>query len=185
MKILVSRIPSEGIQQTLTEKEGWVKEIVLQATQNRFLSDQPIRGSLSVSETAKNISVKGEIHFSILATCDRCLKDYEIPMDIFFDRVLSPLFESKRQKTMEKELDIELTEEDIGFSYYEGEEIDLKPIIQEQIVLAQPMRYLCKKECKGLCPTCGIDRNLKECSCEKVSFEKSPFSVLKKKSFKN
>lgn len=28
------------------------------------------------------------------------------------------------------------------------------------------MTYLCKEDCKGLCPHCGADRNVTECDCE-------------------
>ena len=43
--------------------------------------------------------------------------------------------------------------------------IDLEPIIQEAIVLAEPMRVLCKPDCRGLCPRCGKDLNEGPCEC--------------------
>ncbi len=181
MKILVSRIPKKGIQQILNEKEGWVRELVVQATQGRYPKDDPITGNLSISETMDNVTVKGEIHFSMNVFCDRCLKEYSFPIDCVFDRLLTPLFESKRQRAIEASMDVEVTEEDLGFSYYEGEEIDITAILREQIILTQPMGYLCRESCNGLCPHCGINRNEKSCTCQSVSFDKSPFAVLKKK----
>lgn len=181
MKILVSRIPKKGIKQILNESEGWVRELVLQSTQSRYQLGDPITGNLSISETLDNVTVKGEIHFSMLATCDRCLKEYPFPINCIFDRLLTPLFESKRQKGIEESMNVEVTEEDLGFSYYEGEEIDIAAILYEQIILSQPMRYFCREECKGLCPHCGINRNEESCKCKNVLMEENPFSILKEK----
>lgn len=185
MKILVSRIPKKGIKQLLNESEGWVRELVLQSTQSRYQSGDPITGNLSISETLNNVTVKGEIHFSMVATCDRCLKEYPFPIDCVFDRLLTPLFESKRQKAIEESLNVEVTEEDLGFSYYEGEEIDISAILNEQIILSQPMRYLCREDCKGLCPHCAINRNEKACKCEDTLIEENPFSILKQVRWKS
>jgi uncharacterized protein len=37
--------------------------------------------------------------------------------------------------------------------------------VNEQILLAVPARMLCREDCKGICPDCGIDRNTGECNC--------------------
>ena len=49
---------------------------------------------------------------------------------------------------------------------YDGEKIDLEPLVREQFVLAIPYAPLCSETCKGLCQQCGIDRNSATCSCE-------------------
>ena len=62
----------------------------------------------------------------------------------------------------------ELEEEDLDLSFYEGEEIDLSPLVQEQIILALPTRPLCRESCKGLCPQCGVNLNVQTCTCATV-----------------
>lgn len=58
----------------------------------------------------------------------------------------------------------ESTEEDaICFS---GDVIDIGDLAVNGFLMNSPARYLCKEDCKGLCPVCGINRNEKECSCE-------------------
>lgn len=61
----------------------------------------------------------------------------------------------------------EVREEDLDVFAYDGEKIDLEPLLREQFVLAVPYAPLCKEDCKGLCPQCGIDRNTGTCTCEK------------------
>ena len=44
---------------------------------------------------------------------------------------------------------------------------DLDGLVTEDIYLALPPRFLCKEDCKGLCPYCGKDLNEGECGCKK------------------
>jgi len=37
---------------------------------------------------------------------------------------------------------------------------------KNQIILEFPERFHCKDDCKGLCPVCGCNLNLKQCDCE-------------------
>lgn len=46
-----------------------------------------------------------------------------------------------------------------------GDQLDLAPMVGEVIVLDAPASPLCRPDCKGLCPTCGIDRNTESCTC--------------------
>ena len=43
--------------------------------------------------------------------------------------------------------------------------LDLAPEIRDDMLLSQPMHVLCRPDCKGLCPTCGINRNREQCDC--------------------
>jgi len=59
----------------------------------------------------------------------------------------------------------ELHTEDLSLSFYSGDEVDLAPLVGEQAILALPTRAVCREDCKGLCPTCGANRNTDPCSC--------------------
>ena len=59
----------------------------------------------------------------------------------------------------------ELTEEDLSFSFYEGDEVNLAPLVRETLLLALPTKPLCREDCRGLCPRCGANRNGAECGC--------------------
>ena len=58
-----------------------------------------------------------------------------------------------------------LEEDDFGVIRVVGDEVDTEPLVAEQVLLALPMKPLCKAECAGLCPTCGADRNVEPCQC--------------------
>ncbi len=52
---------------------------------------------------------------------------------------------------------------------FQGPEIDLAPCIWEELVFAQPSRFLCEEDCKGMCPGCGINLNTGACTCTDTS----------------
>ena len=47
-----------------------------------------------------------------------------------------------------------------------GEQLDLRPVVRELVLLDAPSTPLCRPDCAGLCPTCGADRNSQTCQCE-------------------
>lgn len=59
-----------------------------------------------------------------------------------------------------------------------GYEIDLAPAVQEALLLELPIRFLCREDCKGLCPVCGKNRNTDQCTCQEGVTKPNPFSAL-------
>lgn len=47
----------------------------------------------------------------------------------------------------------------------ENDQIDLAPLVHDAILLDLPLAPLCREDCRGLCPYCGIDRNEASCDC--------------------
>ncbi|MBL0939699.1 MAG: DUF177 domain-containing protein [Gemmatimonadaceae bacterium] len=59
----------------------------------------------------------------------------------------------------------EADEDDVVLIPAGERELDLRPAIREEWLLAVPAFAVCRTECKGLCPTCGVDRNTGDCTC--------------------
>jgi uncharacterized protein len=62
-----------------------------------------------------------------------------------------------------EEVSISQAETEIG--YYQGEGLELEDALREQVLLAVPLKAVCRPECKGLCPQCGQNLNEGSCSC--------------------
>ena len=45
------------------------------------------------------------------------------------------------------------------------DELDLWPMAREAVLLELPLAPLCRHDCQGLCPRCGVDRNAEVCGC--------------------
>ena len=44
--------------------------------------------------------------------------------------------------------------------------LNLDELVEEDVNLALPTKYLCNDECKGLCPMCGRNLNEGQCDCK-------------------
>ncbi len=64
-----------------------------------------------------------------------------------------------------RELCVEAGDEETTYPL-DGDELDLEPIAHDACILALPLAPLCEEGCLGLCPECGVNRNLEQCSCE-------------------
>jgi uncharacterized protein len=105
--------------------------------------------------------------------CSRCLKPFSHPVDTRFDVELAPVQAADRAGERE------LNQAELDTEFYEGEEIELRDIIREQILVTLPMVPLHDESCKGLCPVCGVDLNEKACVCARNNPEFGKFSQLK------
>jgi uncharacterized protein len=45
-------------------------------------------------------------------------------------------------------------------------EVDISGQVREALILALPLKPLCRESCLGLCPICGGNRNLNSCECK-------------------
>jgi uncharacterized protein len=116
-----------------------------------------------------HVFAAGDFHGELTVACSRCVGPVTIPIDEKLRVTFMPKHEmpaeDDEQASAEDE-GVEVTEGDLDLFPYEGEAIDLEPLFREQFVLAVPYAPLCREDCKGLCPQCGIDRNSNTCACE-------------------
>ncbi|HSL72981.1 MAG TPA: DUF177 domain-containing protein [Ilumatobacteraceae bacterium] len=48
----------------------------------------------------------------------------------------------------------------------EDGQLDLVPLVRETALIELDLERLCRDDCAGLCPVCGIDRNDASCDCD-------------------
>lgn len=108
----------------------------------------------------EDIRLIGGVTVHLEFSCARCLEPVELDVDRKFDLIYRPLDIDKRVD----EVSISEAETEIG--YYQGEGLLLEDALREQVLLATPVRALCREDCKGLCPHCGLDLNQEQCNCE-------------------
>ena len=101
----------------------------------------PLVYNFFIGPVSGELLVRGKMNATVECSCARCLEWFEIDL-------VEPDFIISR----------ELAECDAV--------VDLTDEMREAIVLALPTYPVCDEECKGLCPYCGINRNLESCSCE-------------------
>ena len=121
----------------------------------------------SSEDTVHEYLFQGRISGVFRHACDRCLDMTDKPFDVEVVRV----FVQGPARALSEVLgDCEEGENDYdaGFVAFQGDEIDLRLAVWEEIVLAAPTKFLCKQDCAGLCPVCGANRNRAACACEQT-----------------
>jgi uncharacterized protein len=134
------------------------EELALDEEHARLTEPPEVKGR--VSRGGHEVRVRGELTARAEVDCDRCLKSIAVPVETQFDVTYVPEEDYRASEAAE------LQEEDLSLSVFDGETIDVDELVREQLLLALPTRALCAEDCKGLCPTCGADRNAAACGCE-------------------
>jgi uncharacterized protein len=111
------------------------------------------------NQSIDDIRLVGKLDGRIEVNCARCLEPVEIQISRSFDLLYRPLQAEKGSD----EVAINEAETEIG--YYTGDGMELEDSLREQILLAVPIKTLCRYDCKGLCATCGVNRNQQLCGC--------------------
>jgi uncharacterized protein len=114
----------------------------------------------------------------VALACGRCLEPFTLAVDQELDLFYLPHDASQEQ---EEEDEVELSDRDVVVAYYEGDRLDLGDVIREQLFLTVPLSRLCREDCKGLCPHCGVNRNQQACDCPTDEPSLSPFASLREK----
>ena len=104
--------------------------------------------------------LKGRVSGRLKLECDRCLKPVDSATMAKFSRVYVTTADYEAQQA------VELSEDDLDLSVFDGAVIDIDLLVREELLLAAPVHVLCQKDCQGICPTCGVDRNETACDCE-------------------
>ena len=110
-------------------------------------------------EVVRDIRVKGRLEADLEVSCARCLEPVGLPVKRSFDLLYRPLGTDAGHK----ELSVTDAEAEIG--YYQGEGLLLEDMLREQVLLAVPLKTVCRENCKGLCPHCGKNLNEGSCAC--------------------
>jgi len=110
--------------------------------------------------TGGEVRVKGKVETDLETDCDRCLAPTTYHVASEFDLFYQPA------AVVAGEDEIALNEGDAEIAFYELPGLELEQIVREQVLLQIPMQRVCKPECKGICPLCGVNRNEVSCQCE-------------------
>jgi uncharacterized protein len=122
----------------------------------------PVDYEIIVRKFENSVRLEGSVGCSLSLICGRCLDAFPFRIEAFLDVGLI-------KKAPVPETELELAEGDLEVYYYEGDEIDINPLVYEEVLLNMPLKPLCREDCRGLCAVCGKNNNIEECRCNKAS----------------
>jgi uncharacterized protein len=165
--IELSTIPPEGISQRFTSTGR-----ALGISEPELTVVRPIEIECRLSKVDREVVVQGTLRAVACLTCSRCAEDFEQSLSVVLDAVYLPLPEisSERAKALDEgTADV--------YSYAE-QVIDITELVRDKLFLSIPLQPHCMVGCKGLCPSCGVNRNAVSCQCAEEKLG-SPFELLK------
>jgi DUF177 domain-containing protein len=118
-----------------------------------------VRENRGARESVEDIRLVGNVSTQLEVRCARCLEPVAEKIGESFDLIYRP----QGVDAIAEEQSISSAETEIG--YYQGEGLLLEDVLKEQILLALPVKQVCRQDCKGLCPHCGTNLNNASCDC--------------------
>jgi len=120
---------------------------------------EPVKVDLVVRNTGKLFVAHGEFHTYISLLCSRCLEQLVYPIEGVLDFTIMEAAQAEDEGSSEDVLTLD------------QDEVDLQPLVEEITVTEIPLIPLCKSDCSGLCPICGINRNTGNCDCTRDNID--------------
>ena len=112
---------------------------------------------LTIQPDGRDVLVHGSLAATIPQTCSRCLEAFPAAVRADLDVRVVP-----RPSRGDS---VELGADDLDVDFYTDDLLDLGRLIEAETGLVLPMKPLCRPDCRGLCPTCGANRNAVPCAC--------------------
>ena len=120
----------------------------------------PVTLDFDIHKDKDRFRLEGTVRTVLELPCSRCLEPFRLPVDAAVNLRYLPASDQSSDDEQE------VAEEDVDISFYQDDQIDLTGLLREQFYLALPMKPLCRDDCRGLCPQCGVNRNTGTCDCE-------------------
>ncbi len=159
LQIDIARIPPDGLD--LDEVLDPASVHVDGETEFRLRSGARLRCRIELVD-GTTVHVRGPLTASLEPECGRCLERYLVSVDQELDLFYLP---RGTQQPEEQEDEVELSDRDVVVGYHDGSQLDLGEVVREQLFLSLPLKRLCRRDCRGLCPSCGKNLNTVECGC--------------------
>jgi uncharacterized protein len=113
----------------------------------------PVDVDITLERVSEGIVVRGSITAPWQAVCSRCLTPVHGEVGVHVDELFEP--HPLAGETYQLDDDV----------------VDLEPLVRDALLLDLPPTPLCRVDCAGLCPECGIDRNAATCECGTVELD--------------
>ncbi len=100
----------------------------------------PLTANANAQKVDNSVLVKVHMHGRHRSPCCRCLEMVEEDWD-----------------------------RDFAFDYpvsRDTEAVELDEDIRQEVILSLPQRILCREDCQGICPYCGVELNKEKCDCK-------------------
>jgi uncharacterized protein len=127
------------VERTVPAPEGLGLELIGLPTGSDLVLD------LRLESVSEGVLVSGTVSARAEGECGRCLRPIGVPVEVPIQELFAYAHSTTDETTDEDEV-----------GRLQGDLIDLEPTLRDAVVLALPTNPLCREDCPGLCPECGV-----------------------------
>ena len=171
MRVNIDEIKEAGLRRSWDVAREDLDQMV-EGDRAGFRARGPAHVDAKLSKVARRVLLDAHAKAQLTVPCGRCLSPVQVDVPVDFELTLVPSDEYADEPHPGKDrghapaagsFEPQNAEEEV----YTGKEIDLDPLLREQVLLALPGYPVCREDCKGLCPVCGTNLNERECGCDR------------------
>ena len=129
-----------------------IEKLLDDEIENEFRGNVVIDGN--ISNVGECLLVNCKIGFKFEKQCARCLEIVERNVDL---NITEEFFSEM--------------EDNCGDYTFGSEFLNIEQMVKDAILLEEPVKVLCKGDCLGICPVCGINLNTDTCTCDVESID--------------
>lgn len=131
--------------------------------------DRQVNVLATLEKTSRQLLLRVELKTTGLFSCDRCLDEFRLEVQGSYKIAYLPVGDAS----------VGLEEFEVQYIHADTNVLDLGEDVRQYALLALPVKLLCREDCAGLCPVCGINKN--RGVCEHIEETLDPrWSVLKR-----
>jgi uncharacterized protein len=173
MRVNIDEIKEGGLERAWDFTREQVDEIV-RGDGAGYRAQSPAHVEAHLEKLGRRVLLEARSGAELTAPCGRCLVPVKVQVPVDFKLTFVPAEKLTQEERDAAEQDKakhkvagSFRAEQVDEETYTGHQIDLDPVVREQLALALPHYPLCREGCKGLCPACGQNLNEKECGCDR------------------
>ncbi len=124
------------------------------------LEARNVRGDVKVTRLGDGLLVQGSVDAAVQFQCSRCLDTFDLPVDANLEEQFQPTVDVMTGYAIQR---AEFEENDAAFPIDSNHMMDLTEPVRQALLVALPMKPLCREDCKGICVECGANLNEWDC----------------------
>ncbi len=121
---------------------------------------EPLTGHVTLMRDVDGILATGHLETVVQMECSRCLAPVVTSVETDLEEDFVPTVDVVTGQHVPLPEDA-----DPATLIDEHHILDLTEVVRQDLVLALPVRPLCREDCLGICPVCGQNRNENPCEC--------------------
>jgi uncharacterized protein len=165
MNISIARISEAGIEVSWSTSAEDL-EIPFDAE----LTDvRDIRFRGRIVRQGEDFVVRGVAAATLVLACARCLELTEVPVEARLEALFLPRGAEESGEGAGAE--VVIRPEDDLVMMHDGHTLDIGEVLRDSLLVQVPYKPLCRADCRGLCPTCGVNLNEEVCGCKQQTVD--------------